>query len=271
MNLYQASQWFFLKSQRCLKRSLWLGGSLLLLSLVALKPIEPITDTVLILSIAALGVWQMWTKYRALYWFARGDEPRRMDQFRVGLGLSPSEERCASIEQITGLCNEPINEYYWLSTKQPGPPRMVEMILESSFYTKYLATRCRNLLWSIGAVGLILCVVVIVAAYQLRDVRQTSELISHIILTVFIFFLTGDFWILGKQYEDLFEAADDSHRRAFELAKRGNASMPEALELAMSYNSSVAQSPPLFSGVHSKSSARQDELFRRHYGVLIGL
>jgi hypothetical protein len=271
VNLYQASNWFFTKSESSVKRSLWLSGILLLLALLALTPLSPVYDTVLVLVIVTFGVWQMWSKYHALYWFAKGDEPRRMEQFRAGLGHLPSVERCASIEQITGQCNLPINEHYWASNKPVGSERMVEMILESSFYTRALAAKCRDLLRTIGTTGLVACIAVIVAAYQLREVKRSSELISHIILTVFIFFLTGDFWILSYQYNDLFQSADDSHRQAVELAKGGNASSSDVLELAMSYNSAIAQSPPLFSGFHQKSQVKQNDLFKRHYGALLGL
>jgi hypothetical protein len=272
MNLYQASQIFFSRSSTSLKRGLWLSAILMLLTAIALKRYSILADTCLITLIALLQVSQMWLKYRATYWYGRGDEPRRMEQFRSGLGLLPSAEKCAAIEQLIGPCTEPIKNDYWFSVKPPGAVRMVEMILESSFSTRFYAGKCRKLFWTIGGVGVVLCVVAIVIAYQLRDVAKPSNFAVQIVLTIFVFFLTGDFWILGAAYGDLTSAADEAHLRAFHLLERGGGiSEAEALEAAMNYNTATAQSPPLLSGLYRKNQDQVDVLFKRHFGNLLNL
>jgi hypothetical protein len=272
MNLYQASRWFFKRSEKCMKLSLILSGLLLVLTVIGLTHLNQIWETILILGVAAIQVWQMWMKYRSLYWFGKGDEPRRMDQFRSGLGLEPSRERCAAIEIITGECNDPIRNDYWCSIKPAGPVRMTEMILESSFSTRYYARKCLVRFWAIGVIGLVLCIAAIVIAFQLREVEKTSDLTSHIIITIFIFFLTGDFWILGSQYKDLRSSANDSHLQASGLLEAGvQISETQALELAMSYNTAVAQAPPLLSGLYKKHQPEVDMIFKRHYADLLGV
>lgn len=272
MNLYQASRWFFSRSERCMKWSLYLGVLILGLTVVGLTGLSPVEDAFLILSVAMIQVSQMWMKYRSLYWFGKGDEPRRMEQFRSGLGLAPSRERCAAIELITGECNEPTKADYWLSRKPAGPLRMTEMILESSFSTKYYAQKCLVHFWTIGAIGLGVCVAAIVTAFELRKLDQTSDLTAHIIITIFIFFLTGDFWILGSQYKDLKVSANDSHLQAVSLLETG-AQITEirASELAMSYNTAVAQAPPLLSGFYKKRQPEVDAVFKRNYATLLGI
>jgi hypothetical protein len=214
----------------------------------------------------------MWMKYRSLYWFGKGDEPRRMEQFRLGLGLAPSRERCAAIEIITGECKEPVKDNYWFSIKPAGSIRMTEMILESSFSTKYYARECSIYFWTIGVLGLVVCIAAIITAFQLRAVDQTSDLTSHIILTIFIFFLTGDFWILGFQYKDLKSSANDSHLQAVGLLESGvQITDAQSLELAMSYNIAVAQAPPLLSGFYKKRQPEVDAIFKRHYADLLGI
>lgn len=270
MNLYQASCWYFKRSQSALKASLVLSLVLLGLTLLALKPSSNLEDAILIVLIAAFQLWQMWLKYRASYWFAKGDEPRRMNQLKNGLGLPPSAEKCAAIEQETGKCEEPINPNYWASRKPQGPVRMVEMLLESSFYTRFLAIECRNLFWGIASAGLTVAIVALIVAARLADARK-DELVIHVVLAVFVFFLTGDLWNLGFLYNDLSKAADEAHKSAHRLLQTAKIDFDTALELALDYNTAVVQAPPLLSGTYFKSNKKLDEIFARNYSRLLGL
>ena len=271
MNLQQASRCLFARSVKNLRNGLILSGALLLLTIVTLTQHGPIADTALVLTIATIQLCQMWMKYRALYWFALADEPRRMAQFEYGLGHPPSALRCAAIEKTAGVCDAPTDTKYWLSQKPVGPTRMAEMVLESSFYTNYLADKCKGIFWWIGITGTVIALIVIVAAYELRDTTRTSDLTAHIIVLVFVFFLTGDFWSFYLQYRDLADAAQRSHEQAFELLRRGIITENDALELAMTYNTAVAQSPPVFSFLHKRYKDQIEVLFKRNFGTLMGL
>jgi hypothetical protein len=272
MNLYQASQRLFTKSSRRLYGSLALGIILLGLTSGTLYPHGTITDTVLITTIALLQVSQIWLKYRATYWYTKGDEPRRMEQFRSGFGRVPSVEKIASLELITGPCNDPVKNDYWFSREPPSPKRMVQMILESSFSTRYYAGKCSMIFFAIGSVGITICLVALLVAFQLRDVARMSDFFAHILLTVFVFFLTGDFWILSAAYRDLRDAANEVHQQAFHLLERNSEIKDDqALEIAMSYNTATAQSPPLVAWFYRKHQSEIDEQFLRHYGNFLGL
>jgi len=193
-----------------------------------------------------------------------------MEQFRSGLGLTPSRERCAAIEIVTGECKDPIKNDYWSSKKPTGPIRMTEMILESSFSTRYYARECSTYFRTIGVIGLVVCVTALITAFAFRN--QTSNLTSHIIITIFIFFLTGDFWILSFQYKDLKSSANDSHIQAAGLLESGvQITDAQALEIAMSYNTAVAQAPPLLSGFYKRQQPEVDAIFKRHYADLLGI
>lgn len=145
------------------------------------------------------------------------------------------------------------------------------MILESSFYTRSLAAKCRNLFFLIGSAGLALAATALIVSYRMRSTDKPNEFISHVVLTVLTFFLTGDFWNIGLLYDDLHEAADDSHKQAYLLLKVGNF-MPEiALEIALDYNTAVVQAPPLLSFKYLSSRDATDEAFIRNYGQLLGL
>jgi hypothetical protein len=148
---------------------------------------------------------------------------------------------------------------------------MVEMILESSFYTRSLATQCRNLFFAIGLIGLALTTTALVVSYRMRSADKPNEFIAHVVLTVLIFFLTGDFWTVGLLYRDLRQAADESHREAYVLLKAGNITDGAALEVALDYNTAVVQAPPLLSYRYLKTRDATDEVFVRNYGKLLEL
>ena len=271
MNLQQASRCLFARSERNLRYGLLLSLLLLALTIVTLTQHGPIVDTVLVLSIATIQICQMWMNYRALYWFALADEPRRMDQFENGLGHPPSPIRCAQIERSAGICDAPCDPKYWLSQKPVGPRRMIEMVLESAFYTNYLASKCKEVFRWTGIIGLFCSSAAIVAAYELRHSANVSDLVSHILVLILVFFLSGDFWLLFLQYRDLAEAARMSHEQAYELARKEVVTENEAIELAMTYNTAVAQSPPVFSYLHKKYKDEIDILFKRNFSTLMGL
>jgi hypothetical protein len=271
MNLYQASCWYFDRSQTALKSGLVLSFVLLALTVVTFVPCSSIQDSILIVLIAITQVLQMWLKYRAFYWLGKADEPRRMFQLQSGLGVEPSAEKCLRIEEEVGKCDKPIDPNYWVSRKPQSPVRMVEMLLESSYYTRSLACKCRNLFYGIGAFGLMLSVIALVSAYRMSSAGKSTDLIAHIVITVFVFFLTGDFWIVGFLYDDLRTAADESHKYAFQLLQKREITPDEALEVVMDYNTAVVQAPPLLSSKHLKSKDDLDVLFRRSYGKLLGV
>jgi hypothetical protein len=271
MNLYQASRCYFGKSQKALKYSLILSFVLLLLTIVAMRPFGGTVDAILIVLIASTQLLQMSLKYSSLYWAGKADIPRRMDQLLSGLGMEPSAEKCASFEEEIGKCEEPINPRYWRSIKGPGPKRMIEMILESSFYTRSLAAKCRNLFFVIGSVGLSLAAAALIISYGMRDTDKPNEFISHVVVTVLIFFLTGDFWNIGFLYRDLSQAANECHKQAYALLKVENITHEIALELALDYNTSVVQAPPLLSSKYFQTRDATDEVFVRCYGQLLGL
>jgi hypothetical protein len=259
------------KSQRALLTAFWLGVALFGLTIATFFKHNEDVDVYYVLLLALIQVVQMHFKYKALYWFGWGDEPRRMDQFEDGLGQMPSPIRCAKIEELTGPCDAVVDADYYASKKPQGAKRLVEMLLESSFYTAYIAAKCRRLYFGFGFAGLAIVGTAIFLAIQLRDSQTPSLLTSHILVAAFVFFLTGDFWILGLQYRDLAIQAESTKDAAFQLAGGGSISIEAAVELAMSYNTAVSQAPPLLSMIHWWKGDELDARFKRHFSAVMGL
>jgi uncharacterized membrane protein len=271
MNCNQASKCLFHKSQRRLIGAIALSFCFFILTIITFFDIDRTTENLLVVVMAIIQVSQLGLKYGALYWFSLGDEARRMEQLEIGLGYRPSDVRSAAIEQITGPCNAKKDPNYWLTQKAEGPSKLVEMILESSFYTSDLAKRCKTLYLGIGVVGMILTVTAIVMTLQSSSSQLRTDRITHVIIAAFVFFLTGDFWLLGFQYRDLAEHASSSSQEAYKLAERFPASNEDAIELLMTYNAAVAQAPPLISLFHKWKRQELDNRFKRHFSRVMGL
>jgi hypothetical protein len=123
----------------------------------------------------------------------------------------------------------------------------------------------------VGSVGLALAAIALIVSYRMRSADKPNEFISHVVLTVLVFFLTGDFWNIGFLYGDLRQAADESHKQAYLLLKVGKFTSEIALEIALDYNTAVVQAPPLLSFKYMRSRDATDEAFVRNYGQLLGL
>lgn len=272
MNLYQASQIYFVKSQRAMMFSLIVSLLLLCVSLVSLRSLSDKQDAILILVVIVLQVIQMYFKYQTLSWAGKADIPRRMHQLQNGLNMHPSMESCARIEEEVGICDALDVLDYWLSEKMPGPERMIEMILESSFYTRAIAAKCRNYFIVFSAAGLMIVAGFIIYEFRTNISIGQNGLAVRFVLMILVFFLSGDFWGIGLLYNDLSKAADASHKKACSIleVKQGN-NYELALEIALDYNTAVVQGPPLLSWTYKNGKDEMSKNFKRNYGKLLGI
>lgn len=264
MNLQQASQCLFLRSQRGLATALFAGVGVLATSVLSLFAENPWADLVLILLIAALEMIQVLAKFQGLRRFALADCLRRMHQLEDGLGITPDPLKVSDAERIVGFCDaEPVSSY-WRTRLPQGPYRLVEMIEESAFFTDALSETCAKLLRSFAFCGIAMCVVLLIAAVRIGISGPVSEIASHVIVATLVFFLAGDSILLAYQYFDLKGAARTTLQRALFLLSKEDLSEAEALGFVMEYNSAVSQAPPIISYIYEKRRKQLDALFIRY-------
>jgi hypothetical protein len=249
MNFSEASGCLFRRSLRCYWLSLGLGMTLYALTVGSLFVHQELADAVLIAVILILQIGQVTAKYRMLYWYGLADQTRRMDQLQEGLGMEPDPLAAATIRSHTGLCKSAKVAGYWFTTQPKGPRRLIEMVEESAFYTQANAGACSTLFATVGAIGLALCLLSLLITVRVGAKGATGEIAAHVIVASLGFFLASDFVMLALQYRDLKTAAGESLRSASERLEKP-ITLEGSLELAMTYNSALAQSPPLLPTVH---------------------
>ena len=249
MNFFEASGCLFRRILRCYWLSLGLGMTLYVLTVGSLFVHQELGDAVLIAIILVLQICQVTFKYRMLYWYGLADQTRRMDQLQEGLGMEPDPLAAAAIRSHTGLCNSVKAPDYWFTTQPKGPRRLIEMVEESAFYTQADAEACSMLFATVGVTGLALCLLSLLIAVRVGTQGAIGEIAAHVIVASLGFFLASDFVMLALQYRDLKTAATESLRSASERLEK-DITLEGSLELAMTYNSALAQSPPLLPTVH---------------------
>ena len=249
MNLFEASGCLFRRSLRCYWLSLTLGMILYTLTVGSLFVHQELADAVLIAVILILQICQVTAKYRTLYWYGLADQTRRMDQLQESLGMDPDPLAAAAIRSHTGLCKSVKSPDYWFTRQPKGPQRLIEMVEESAFYTAANAGTCSAVFAGVGLFGLGLCLLSLLITVRVGAKGATSEIAAHVIVASLGFFLASDFVMLALQYRDLKTAAGESLRSASERLEKP-ITLEGSLELAMSYNSALAQSPPLLPTVH---------------------
>lgn len=266
MNLQMAATALFAKSLRCYKWSLACIVLLYVLTVVSFVIHDPWGDAALLIAILALQVAQTLIKYRAITWYGRGEQARRMDQVEEAFGTLPNALLVQRLRTFVGLCDVEKTADYWFTKAAKGPRRLVEMIEESSFYTATYAQACWNYFRGFAVFGVFFCVVFMTIAVRVGVNSNKEEFWSHVLVASLSIFVAGDIVGLALQYRDLAEAARASLESASDLANRGTTTAEQSLELAMEYNTGLAQAPPLPNFLHQR---RRDTL-GAHWKAYVG-
>ncbi len=266
MNLQKAASGLFGKSLTFYKWSLACIVLLYILTVLSFVIHDSWGDAVLLIVVLALQVAQTLIKYRAITWYGRGEQARRMDQVEEAFGTSPNALSVQRLRAFVGLCDVEKTADYWFTTAPKGPRRLVEMIEESSFYTATYAQACWNYFRGFAIFGVVFCVIFLTIAVRVGVSRSKEEFWSHLLVASLSIFVAGDIVGLALQYKDLAEAASNALESASEIANRTAITAEQSLELAMEYNTGLAQAPPLPNFLHQR---RRDAL-GAHWKAYVG-
>lgn len=257
MNLQKAASGLFGKSLTFYKSSLACIVLLYALTVISFVIHDPWSDAVLLIAVLTLQVAQTLIKYRAITWYGRGEQARRMDQIEEAFGTLPNALLVQRLRAFVGLCDVEKAKDYWFTTVPKGPRRLVGMIEEASFYTATYAETCWNYFKGFAIFGVVFCVIFLTIAMRVGVSKSKEEFWSHFLVASLSIFVAGDIVGLALQYKDLAEAASNALESASELANRTDVTAEQSLELAMEYNTALAQAPPLPNFLHKR---RRDTL-----------
>lgn len=183
--------------------------------------------------------------------YSRAETMRRQAAFTEGLDWSVSdtmmsEWRLRAGEAITNkVDSNPRSADYYASKKTIGPRRLLEMTIESAFYTRHLYTFLSQWLWVLLGGSIVLSFVVlsllpakIVSEELSLQIAYTIFLVLPILLTID---LLGATIKLGGLKSSILEVEED-----MEQLSQGEKDDPEqVLRLVSEYNCHVACGMPI--------------------------
>lgn len=201
------------------------------------------------------------SRARSAAHYSLGESVRRPAMAETGLGVSVSAVEVATIAAKYGIVfkGEPIrSEKYYESAGAPGRRRLVEIVLESAFWTGQLSAKMATLLKRVlFAVSIILGVSVLVVLQSGLTAIQGQALakIYMISLTVWC---TGDLWALWRKYDSLSVALQKLLGKCEAELSREQVG-EEALLLFGEYNCCLSGAAVIPDFIYKQSRARLNE------------
>jgi hypothetical protein len=185
--------------------------------------------------------------------YSCGEAIRRAALLQDGLGIQPTPLT------VAGLCarrcavpsgSRPYVGSYYASDLPTGPKRVAAIVLETVFWTSYLARRTSILLWCVvGASGLLILGFAL-AFMQWQSTASPLEVISRALIISFGFWTVGDWTILAWRYQVLARTTESLLGTCERLAQGNGPSDHDALIVLGEYNATLASGPPILQWIY---------------------
>jgi hypothetical protein len=139
----------------------------------------------------------------------------------------------------------PREEGYYSTAEATGPARLIDMTLESAFWTRHLYGRLRVIVWAVFIGALIVSVLVIsIAGFQVTP-RGAGVRIATLIYLILPVLLTIDLLGWAIRLGKLFSAIRDIEEDLDRLRSSGTPELPLVLRLGSEYNCQVVSGFPI--------------------------
>lgn len=200
--------------------------------------------------------------------FDVAEQMRRLNTISDGFGTPLSSIQLAKLLHRTGTASfppSPASSSYFESSSPPGPQRMLEILLESSFWTSCLAgAACKYFLW-ISLVGLGVAITALVMLGLTASDQATTQVFTSAILPLIAFWSASDILSMSLKFRKLNQETDkicDAVATALRSSK-GNSDQFEALVLLSDYNCAVVSSPPIPGWIYNIKKPLLNQLWRQ--------
>jgi putative Mn2+ efflux pump MntP len=266
MDLIELMRNEFARSKNTLRWVFYLGTAMYLLTLADVL----ITSTIFsIIAAAAVVLGQVGiTVLRVVSGehYGSGERIRRLAMLNDSLGITPSKLDMARIYgQASGKApkEHPYVGPYYESTLPTGSKRLVETLVESSFFTAHLARKTSVLFLAISAIGIAIVILSLVITLQLNLSQQISALAAQVITSTILFWLSIDIANMAWKYFKLSQIAEKvSDHGSHLLEQPTDPSKSSALILLNEYNCEVIQAPPIPSFMYKRYQGRLNQAWR---------
>lgn len=203
-----------------------------------------------------------WTREIAYAYYEKGEKCRRIILYRDGLGVEPSTMTLCNIYNSERKTINIVDEVPYFATQQSSSPlKLVDMISESSFFTKSHANTFSKILLIIL---IIISAITILVAYFGFSGYIPNETLKTLTTAIFFFvsmFIVNDFILLRKKFCDLAKNAESIFTEAELLRKTHDVQQIDALRLAEDYNILLASTPPIPPLIHRMHRDRLNDAY----------
>jgi len=212
----------------------------------------------------------IWLREIASGYSYKADKCRRMLLYSDGLGEEPSKTEMLSVSGY--ILRDDVKEAYYeppyyASRLEPGPSRLLDIIGESSFFTKELSKKtAKYLTWILVVFFVAFLLLGFSSRFWVGFVDTTREGFVDFIeaFTLFILSLVaGDVWLLKTKYEGLMSAADRVFSSAFKLKDNEKLTEHDVISLASDYDACVQACPPIPTIIYKRYLRALNTLYKK--------
>lgn len=205
--------------------------------------------------------------------FNIGEQLRRINILNDGLGVKASPVELLRVIRRTGKSNfspSPASGNYFDSKLAPGPNRLIEILLESAFWTHSLAESCFYWFLSVAIVGGSATLLVIVALLNKNLTVANGQTATVAVLTVLTFWSASDVLNIALKFRKLSKETEGICSAA-EAVLKNKSQFPsefEALSMLSDYNSALASSLPIPDWIYSRNQNSLNTLWSKRFSLI---
>lgn len=176
---------------------------------------------------------------------------RRQSIFTEALNLpiSPTEfsiwRQAAGKKILNSIKANPRDNDYYATTQPFGGKRLLEMTIESAFYTRHLYSKLRDWFWRLTIIsGIIAFVIIVSTPFEVISNIVRFRLIYSLYLTIPVW-ISLDFLGWAIRLGRLSSSIEKIERGLEQYERNPNISVPEVMKLVTEYNCQVACGFPI--------------------------
>lgn len=153
---------------------------------------------------------------------------------------------------------------YFASGTPVSPRRLVENLMESSWWTWHLAKYHWKIITTVFVVVLILAIGILLTMLEAGFDVNTGQTASRIIATILAFLITGGYLRLSVEYYDLYREAEHVERKTESILKQDDIELDEAIALYTDYQFFRVSSPPILTRLWKHKRDTYNESWSQH-------
>lgn len=228
-------------------------------------------NLLLAIIVFSLLAWAYYLRVRFDENYDTAETMRRQAALSEGLNLPVSKTQVSEWRRRVGkkILNrfevEPRADDYYATGERPGPKKLLEMTVESAFYTRHLYVKLKTVIWRLFLGALVLSAVIL-TLLPFDFINQSMAIrVAYSLYLVLPILLTIDllFWALklNRLVSSICEVEKDMER----LAEQNNVQESDVIRLVSEYNCQVSGGIPIHNFLFARWHEGIEELWKKRH------